>query len=362
MSGIIFYWSIFILLLPGLDWLHQFELFSESLTPETHEIFASETPLQLKITGDLKSLFSDRSDNPVYYPITISNLSLDSTSQSFKLKAKTRGHSRLHLVGCKYPPILFNFSKRNTPSNSIFFGQDKLKLVVPCKQEQFVIKEYLAYKIYNLITEFSYKVRLVKLEFEDNRSQKSESVIGFLLEDYHKMAARNQAKVYKRKGLSGHSMHKDLYLGMTVFQYMIGNTDWSIEYLHNVRLLVARPHKLPIPVPYDFDHSGLVSAPYAYPAMELQLKTVRDRRYRGYCMNDQSELDAIINKMVALRPAINQMINRIDLLTARSQKQLLDYISEFYKIIENPKRRSVVFKYPCLAHGTGNVIIKGLKQ
>ena len=63
---------------------------------------------------------------------------------------------------------------------------------------------------------------------------------------------------------------------MSVFQYMVGNTDWSMVRFHNVE--VSRtPRGVYVPVPYDFDWTGLVSTRYARPNEGLGIRSVRQR-------------------------------------------------------------------------------------
>ena len=105
---------------------------------------------------------------------------------------------------------------------------------------------------------------------------------------------------------------------MMLFEYMIGNTDMSIWALHNVRL-VQKPNRTLLAVPYDFDLSGFVHAPYAMPDRRLGLRSVVDRMYRGPCRTTdefeaaaapfrakQTEMLALIDSMQDLEPASAQ--------------------------------------------------------
>ena len=200
------------------------------------------------------------------------------------------------------------------------------------------------------------------MDLEDlSGKNKKETLFAFLIEDEDQMAARNQATIYKRDGLRGNKMSRVQYLTMTIFQYFIGNTDWSIEFRHNIKLLASSAHKLPIPIPYDFDHAGLVAAPYAHPAEALRLNSVKDRRYRGICMSDLEELSETISKFVSLRDEINTLIDQMYFEDEKTKRELKKYCDAFYETLSDPKKRMTAFNYPCLPNGTGNVVIRGLK-
>jgi hypothetical protein len=149
---------------------------------------------------------------------------------------------------------------------------------------------------------------------------------------------------------------------MAVFQYLIGNTDWSVPFQHNIKLLAPDSNTIPSVVPYDFDHAGIVEAPYAYPAEELQLKSVRDRRFRGYCIKDMKEYETVIALYNRLKNDIYNLYIHCDLLEDRYVKSTTAYLDEFYKTINNPKTLQREFAYPCNNNATGNVLIKGLKE
>ena len=328
---------------------------------EKSDLFIGDEPLNLKIIGDVRSLLRDRSDSPQYYPITMEYTEKDSNVMSMDLKAKTRGNFRLRIARCSYPPLWLNFPKKKIPEHSLFSGQDKLKLVVPCMGEDHVIREYLVYKMYNLFTDYSFRVRLVRIHFTDvSNNKKHDPQLAFLLEANVLMAERNDAEIFKRDRIKGKYLSRSHFLRMAVFQYLIGNTDWSTEYRHNINLLKNTGESFPIPVPYDFDQCGFVGAPYAKPSEALKLSSVRERRYRGFCIDDLQELSEVFNIFVDRRNDILELINDHKLLDDKSRKYLVKYVEEFYGIINDEKKRERAFSYPCLENGTANVIIRGL--
>jgi hypothetical protein len=152
------------------------------------------------------------------------------------------------------------------------------------------------------------------------------------------------------------------FLNTAVFEYLIGNTDWSVQYLQNIKLIARDSLSIPTAVPYDFDHSGLVGAPYAKPAEALELSSTRERRYRGYCIQDMKQFDDVIAHFNSIKDEVYALYTSNTLLDESYIKSTIKYFDEFYKTINNPKATAREFQYPCLKSGTGNVVIKGLKQ
>ncbi|HEY2726473.1 MAG TPA: hypothetical protein VGI61_04835, partial [Parafilimonas sp.] len=154
----------------------------------------------------------------------------------------------------------------------------------------------------------------------------------------------------------------DDFLKMAMFEYMIGNTDWSVQYLQNIKLIAKDSTQAPSTVPYDFDHAGIVNAPYAQPAEELQMSSVRQRRYRGYCIQNLSVFDSVITLYNRVKPAVYNLYTSCPYLDKQYVRFTLKYLDDFYATINNPVAFKKEFSYPCDKNGTGNIIIKGLKN
>ncbi|MEL6252211.1 MAG: hypothetical protein AAFR87_09395, partial [Bacteroidota bacterium] len=156
------------------------------------QLFKEDAVIELQILGDIKKLMKDRGEESSYHQMKLFYREEGQASMAHDFKIKTRGNFRRKPSNCKYPPIRLNFPKKMIPEGSIFQGQDKLKLVMPCKGDQYVAREYLAYKLYNQISPLSFKVRLVKLTFEDiKKNKRSNEILAFLIEDEDLMAKRN---------------------------------------------------------------------------------------------------------------------------------------------------------------------------
>lgn len=324
-------------------------------------LFDDDTILEITLKGKTRKLLDDRDGEATYYPMVLTYQGKDSAI-SIPVDAKTRGHFRRMKVNCTYPPILLHFSAKDKNPSSIFPEESSLKLVMPCRGEKYVVHEWLVYKLYNLVTPQSFRARLVKVKLEDENNKKMPSPFyGILLENEKQMAKRNNMVEVKEKVRPQQTM-QEAFLRTAVFEYLIANTDWSVEFLQNMKLIAADSTAVPFTVPYDFDLSGIVDAPYALPAAELKMSSVRERRYRGYCVTDMSLFDPTIALYNRLRKNIYSLFSDCPLLDNKYKKQTLSFLDEFYSTINNPKKLKEEFGYPCDPGGTGNVIIKGLRE
>jgi hypothetical protein len=324
-------------------------------------LFDENEILEITLKGKIHKLLDDRSGEAKYYPATLSYQGGDSAI-STQIKIKTRGHFRRDKANCSYPPLLLTFSDSASNPGSIFPSNASLKLVMPCKGDKFIVHEWLVYKLYNIVTDKSFRARLVRVTLEDEDHKKMPSTFyGMLLEDEKQVAKRNNSISVKKK-IKPYQTMSEPFLRMAVFEYLIGNTDWSVEYMQNIKFIAADSAATPVAVPYDFDLSGIVNSPYALPAPELKMLSVRERRYRGYCIKDVKMFDSTIAFYNGIRTKIYSLYNDCPLVDEKYKKQTVNYLDEFYSTINNPKSVQKEFGYPCLADGTGNVIIKGLKE
>ena len=339
-----------------------FTSFSGILSAQPDQLFDQEDILELTISGDIGSLMKDRGNDPQYHSLTLSYKNADSPV-SIPVKIKARGHFRKAKENCTYPPLLLNFDQDST-QNTLFAGQDKLKLVTPCRGDKYVVREYLVYKMHNQLTPKSFKVRLVKVTYADSnpKSKSAEPLYGMLIEDEGQMAKRNNSVSVEGKLVRPEQTQREDFLNMAVFEYMIGNTDWSVQYLQNVKLIASDSTSISVTVPYDFDHAGIVGAPYAQPAVELQLSSTRERRYRGYCIQDMNKFTEVIDRFNQRKENFYKVYTGNTLLEESYLKSTLKFLDDFYKTINDPKKLKYEFQYPCDPDGTGNVVIQGLKK
>ena len=301
-------------------------------------LFTDEALIDVTLTTDYKKLSSE-SGIDVYQDAQISFRMPDSTKVDANITLAARGHFRRDY--CQIPPILLNFE---TPASVQLNNLGKLKLVIGCgtgtENEQLILKEYLCYKMYNLIEDKSFRVRLLRVNFLDSRNRsKPFSQYAFLIEDDADMARRNGCKKLDVSGINTETTHRPTMTTVAIFEYMVSNTDWSVPNNHNIKLLADKkdPNGPPYVVPYDFDHSGLVNAGYAVPNEVIGTESVTERVYRGFGRT-MDELNMSIEKFKSQKDAIYNLIRNFQLIREKSRNEMITYIEAFYDIINSPSK------------------------
>lgn len=313
-------------------------------------LFQSDDPLYLTLSMDISAVFENREAKEIH-PAELSFTGSEGDNITLPVSVQVRGHFRKDPNNCDFPPIRLIFSE-TARTNTLFDGYDKIKVVTHCRSrlelyEQNVLKEYLAYKLYNLFAEESYLVRLVHFTYADVKGKYDTlQKMAFFLEPSQHMARRNGCERLDITNIHQTNTNPQKTRVMAVFQYLIGNTDWSVWVQHNTVLLSGKSSPLPIVVPYDFDWSGLVNPPYAVPAEFLPIETVRTRLYRGFCIAD-SALQPALDEFRQRKEKIYQTCKSVPLLSEKELKKTLKYIDDFYKIVENPKKVESEFHRKC---------------
>lgn len=338
-----------LLVSPASAWGRQFpppEEFEQlRAEAESAPLFADEEPLRLELFTDLEFLKDERPEEDeiealLRFPGPDREMDVD-------IRVRTRGVFRRESRNCSFPPLRLNLP-RGRMEGTIFQGQNRLKLVMPCREgrrnfQGYVLKEYLAYRMLNVLTPASFRVRLVDLTVLDTSGDNDPvRQYGFLIEAEEALAARNRAVVSEWEEFSPGGMDPDQGAVVSLFQFMIGNTDWSPVRFHNAILLLDDQGRY-LTVPYDFDFSGIVEAPYATPDPSIGIRTVRDRSYRGFCWASL-DYDGLNRLFVEKRPEFEALWNGLEVLEDGDRNRGLDYLELFYRIIEVPGsyRRQVV--------------------
>jgi hypothetical protein len=302
---------------------------------QTNPLFEKKEVLQIKIESNIKTLLKDRGQTPQYHWAKLSYSDDKGETVSFPIKAKVRGNFRRSQANCVFPPLLLNFTKKEV-KNTLFDNQDKLKLVTECINENLVFHEYMAYQIYNIITDFSFKARLTEVTYIDSLGKKEPDIeFGILLESETDVAKRNAAKNTYRKNISSAQYDTIQMLTVVMFEYLIGNNDWSVPALHNIKQF-TKTGKLFMPVPYDFDHAGIVEANYALPPPQLEIANVRERLYRGLNYSP-SVFQQVFDRFNEVKPQIYALYQNNTLLSSNYIKRTLKYFDVFYQEINDPK-------------------------
>jgi hypothetical protein len=266
-------------------------------------------------------------------------LTLAGAPQPFPIRLSARGITRRLQDTCSFPPLRVEFTQPPA-KDSLFAGQGRLKLVTHCRSQegfqQHLLLEYSAYRVFNLITPLSYRVRLATVDYAEPNGKISTTRWGFLIEDLDDAAKRN-ATTEARVGDRILTVQLDPAQAgrVALFEYMIGNLDWSMRAgpagegcCHNSKLIMGAGGKI-VPLPYDFDYSGLVDAPYALPPDGFPVKNVKSRHYQGYCRFNAEALAAAA-EFRARRPAIEALYSQISGISDRTRAKALAYLASFF--------------------------------
>lgn len=302
------------------------------------KLFRSDSVLELTITLPLKDVIFNNKER-IEHNSKLSYTKADGTVTSHLIKVKVRGKTRANKQICSFPPLQLRFNKSDT-ENSIFKDQKKVKLVAHCQNdrnfENYVQIEYLVYKLYQLISPYSFNVRLCRITYIDQNRPDQENIhYGILIESISDLAKRNDMKVFKGNIRNQEAMNKENLDKLVFFQFMIGNLDWSITERHNMKLIKGEKGALPIAVPYDFDYSGIINTPYAVPPEELHLPDVKTRLFRGFCRRNKYQ--ETIDFYKSIKDDLFAEVNQVSTLNGKSVNSVTKYLESFFEILESDK-------------------------
>jgi hypothetical protein len=307
---------------------------------ERAPLFAATEPLTVTLEADLDDLQRDR-DEALEREGSLTFRDLEGRPITVSVQLTTRGDFRRNRRNCNFPPLLLNLP-RGRIAGTIFGGQNKLKLVSPCNDERddyqrYVLLEYLLYRTFNVLTPVSFRVRLLNVTFKDSSGKHQERTRhSFVIEDVDRMAERHMAEESDWPQFHPHNMEARQATIVDFFQYMIGNTDWSAPYFHNVKMIRAAGPTYLV-VPFDFDFAGAVDANYATPDATLGIRNVRQRVYRGFC-RDGLDYTSIVSLFNERKDDIHALVRGFDPLNEEERQDLIEYYDGFYDIINNPGR------------------------
>ena len=306
--------------------------------------FSDTSIVNASLTFNLKNIHSNRSKEGYIFPAVFACKIGDSLNVKDAVSLEIRGHFRRGY--CYVPPLKVIF--KNNPS-AAFYHLKSLKLVNACMiakdYDQYLLKEYLCYKLYNLITDKSFRVRLLNLSYCDSAGKKKTvTQHAFLLEDIKELAKRNDFSEWTGGNMATEACNRRQTTIVSIFEYMIGNTDWSIAVQHNIKLIVPNNNlkSRPYAIPYDLDYSGMVNATYAIPDERLGIQSVRDRDYRGF-PRTMEELNDVLDIFKKQKDNIYATVNNFSLLTTWSRTEMITYLDEFYAQINSPAEVKSVF-------------------
>ena len=249
------------------------------------------------------------------------------------VRVKARGIYRMN--NCYIPPFWLNIRYSGFEAEELE-GIRRMKMVTRCRSareyEDYVLREYLVYKLYNLVTPYSFRVRLVRLKFIDTgRKNKETEEWAFLIEPEEMMARRLYAQSVKSDDLTTRIVNRDVMDLLAMFQYMIGNGDYSVAGRHNLKILTSNDGSPVgfIPVPYDFDYTGIVNTGYAIPGEGLGIEHVRERYFLGPCRGRVLH-EMAIEELQSLHDEIVEMILGFEYMDENEKVDMVAYLQEFF--------------------------------
>ncbi len=319
-------------------------------TPGSKPLFASHDILSVRLIGDIGAIIRDIGDDAKEHPAVL-EFAENGETVRLDVMVETRGNFRRKRENCGFPPLRINLKKKQVVG-TLFDGMDKLKLVTHCRPnsnmyENYVIEEYLIYRTYNILTDTSFRARFLNIVYEDTANDKTIESIGFFIEPDDALENRLAMDEVKEKYVLADRTRFDHVNQLAVFQYMIGNTDWAISTLHNVKLFSPDTLKPPYAVPYDFDWSGVLNAVYAKPLPRFETESVIIRVFRGYCrtMEQFKQSFEVFNHK---KDEIYQLYQNCEMLKNSEKKRILKYFDDFYDVIANDKKITTEFLENCL--------------
>lgn len=307
----------------------------------TERLFGPDEPLEFTLAADFKQVFRSRDTlNVKRHKATLTVKDSSGNPVTLAVEISPRGHFRLRNEVCNFPPLRLIFPKtglKGTP----FAGQNALKLGTHCQQRdkeyhEYPVREHATYEVLNMFTDASFRSRLANVTYIPAGEEKEQVTrLAILIEDESDMAKRNGGRIQTVRGGRFADMDPLQTALISTFAYFVGNTDFSLSSLHNVRLVFLADGRY-MPVPYDFDWSGAVFARYAKPHPTLGIKTTQERLYRGPCLTTD-DLGPIFAKFNAQRTAIRELYARLP-LDNDYRKRVGEYYDEFYDTIKDQRR------------------------
>lgn len=291
--------------------------------------FAAIDSLSLEIETDAKKLSKLR-DNKQWFPATMRVFSGNRLICTQTAEVKSRGKTRLEI--CGFPPL------RLRPVSA---GATALKIVSDCNKtddgESVVLREHLMYTLYQTLTPESFRTVLFDVIVKQHGSNKPffrSSAI--LIEDDETLARRLGGKEFSPSVMSPSGIDSVCLDRLCMFQFMIGNTDWSIYNRHNIKLIKKELERKVIAIPYDFDYAGAVGAAYAVPAPGLPIQSVKERYYLGLC-RPEADVQRMVAFFQAHRQEIISACEHYRALPAGACQQTARYIAVFFELLDDPK-------------------------
>ncbi len=299
-------------------------------------LFRTDSALTVTITADFGPLLRERDSlELVKHPAVLTYSGDKGTTVRIPVKLRARGHFRRQARNCDFPPLWLDV-KSSDAKQTVLAGANKLKITTSCRPksaeyEQYILQEYIVYRAYALLTDASFRTRLLHITYRDTTGKvPAVTTWGFFIENVDDVADRLHRKVMSKHGARFEDLEPEPLSLMSMFEYFIGNTDWSIMALHNVALLEESASARVVPVAYDFDWTGAVNPRYAFPDKSLPIHSISERLYRGNCLTSE-ELKVTVDRFRAKRAAIDAIFAQVPQLAPDRAKYMKNFFDDFWK-------------------------------
>jgi hypothetical protein len=319
-------------------------------------LFRSDTALTVTITTNLKQFINERDSLKLQtFAGVLTYPDSGGTTARVPVTLRARGHFRRQARNCQFPPVLLGF-KSDSAKRTLLTGLRRLKITTNCRPgsneyEQYILQEYAIYRAYAVLTELNPRTRLARITYRDTLAKVPPiTTWAFFSEDIEDLAKRTNKKVMKADGALFADLDQEPLAVLSVFEYFVGNTDWSIAAQHNIALLVDSSSTKISPVAYDWDWSGAVDTRYSFPDQRLPIKRVTDRLYRGLCLTP-ALFTSTMELFKSKRTLIDGVFAKVPALSPDRAKSMLAFFADFWKRADDPKSLQKEFANDCQKQG-----------
>jgi hypothetical protein len=303
-------------------------------------LFENDEILEVTLRFDLSGFLKKPDKNQSFEGVMTFHFS-ETDTLNRKVTIQYRGYSRYER--CRLPPMRIIF-KQPVYEVSDSVRIKKMKLVNQCQSGasygDYIIKEYLVYKLYNVLTDTCFRVRLLKVNYIDSENKKKPVVqYGIFIEPEELLAKRTNILEVKSRSLTQKNMNPLMIDRIAIFNYMVSNWDWSVPGQHNVSVFTSKEPALAaigIPVPFDFDLTGIVNAEYAIPPPGIGIETNRDRKFTGICRTREVYLQELM-MFLDKKDEFYSVINNYPYLEKAAKKNIIAFLDEFFGQFEKPR-------------------------
>ena len=321
------------------------QLTAQGNNPSSFRLFEEEDILNISLSFDIDRFMKEKPEEE-YLDAQIAIYGVDTIYSGLRISA--RGNYRRRT--CEFPPIMLNFDNLETGYSDLD-GLNKVKLVSHCQDEEiydtYLLREFLIYKLYNIITDFSFRVRLLNINYYDIHFDTLYlNKKGFIIEPVNTLEERFGEDEIEDIEITSEEIENELILKLSVFQYIIANSDWFLPTMHNLKIFGNEDSlKNLIAVPYDFDYTGWVNTHYAYAREDLGLEDIRDRAFYGPCRGEE-EYRPILDYYLGLEDIFIDTIKDFEYLMGPERRDLIQFVKSFYRLYRNDEILDICLN-PC---------------